>query len=588
MKLSGTFDVETTSWSIFVLGCTFDGSVARIWYDVDAMLDHMRREGGTWWGHAAGIFDSLLFLERARARGISCQVDRSQHRVTRIVMGSLTLRDSYAIWPVPLDDICGALGRPPNEFPWPCICGKACAGYCQITERAKEGEPELEKYCERDARDLYDGLVMLKDFAASHKIRLKGTLGQTAWTSAQDEIGLPDSTIPWALWRHARRGDKGGRIAIVRPRCAGPGMHYDICNAYPAQLAKAELPVGECFELGGRKTLVALSNERPGIYSLTVRVPDDAFLPPLPWHHGGILAFPTGVFTGAWTLPEIGHALDRGVEILKGHAALVYEATAPIFEAVVRRWYDVRKAVGRKTPLGQWIGRMAKALTGKLAEKPNRSRVTMHPTEIKVCTRSGPCADGCTGACGAYEQLDLFGEIWAIPYKRLGPSAYPQWSAYLRAMTRIQWHEQAERFGEALAFGNTDSLWVTGRKVPQPTGSQLGQWERQHAFCDLEVRSAGTYAFRKAKGDALEIRGLPGLTEADWKRGTGVIERGVQTFGRAVGSTKGLFHKRTRRWTLPQHERQIYGDRKISGSGVTAPLAAQEIRELVANKRRRR
>ena len=588
LKLSGTLDIETSDWQTFALGCTYNGSRARIWYDGNAMLDHLRSEGGTWYGHAAGIFDNLYFLELARIRGIACQVDRAQHRVTRIVMGGLTLRDSYAVWPVPLDDICGALGRPTPSLPWRCVCGHVCGGYCQIGPRAAEGDPDLEAYCTADCRDLYDGLVLLRDFATEHKIRLKGTLGQTAWLSAQDELGVPDSTIDWNLWRHARRGDKGGRIAIVRPKARGPGMHYDICNAYPAQLAHMELPVGEVAELGGTHALLALGRERPGIYSLTVRVPDDSFLPPLPWHHGGILAFPTGVFSGAWTLPEIGHALDRGVEILEGHAALVFEATAPIFAPLVERWYAIRKKVGRKTPLGQWIGRLAKALTGKFAERPNRSRVTMHPAEIKICTRAGACADGCTGECGAYEQLDLFGEIWAIPYTRLGPSAYPQWSAYLRAGTRIQWHEQAERFGKELCFGNTDSLWITGRKIPQPTGSQLGQWELQHAWRDLEVRSPGAYAFRRDDGGPLEIRGLPGLTEADWKRGTGMIERGVQTFGRAVGTTKGLFHKRTRRWTLPEHERQIYGDRRIVSGGYTVPLAAQEIRELVAAKRKRR
>lgn len=586
--LSGTFDIESSEWDQFVLGCTYNGDVHRIWNDLDAMIDHLRRVGGTWYGHAAGVYDSLAILERARTRGIPCQVDRSQHRVSRVVMGRLTLRDSYAVWPVPLDEICGALGRPVPSLPWSCVCGKDCGGYCQIARKCIEGDPDLEDYIRADCKDLYDGLALLQGFAAEHKLNLCGTLGQTAWISAQDELGVPDSTIPWDIWRHARRGDKGGRSAIIRPAARGPGVHYDICNAYPAQLSHAELPVGEPRELGAAHALLALGRERPGIYSLTVKVPEDAFLPPLPWHHGGQLAFPTGVFTGAWTLPEIGHALDRGVEILKGHAAIVYEGTAPIFAPLVERWYAIRKEVGRKTPLGQWIGRLAKALTGKFAEKPDRSRVTMHPEEIKICTRSGPCGDGCTGDCGAYEQLDLLGEIWAIPYRRLGPSAYPEWSSYLRAMTRVQWHEQAERFGKDLAFGNTDSIWVTGRKIPHPTGSQLGQWERQHTWTDLEVRSPGAYAFRKAKDAPLEIRGVPGLTEDDWKRGTGMIDRGVTTFGRAVQSSKGLFHKRHRRWSLPQHERQIYGDRKLGNGGITWPLAAQEIRELVAAKRKRR
>jgi hypothetical protein len=570
-----------------VLGCCYDGDTSKVFYDGDAMLDYMRRKGGTWYGHAAGIYDSLYFLERARARGISCQVDRSQHRVSRVVMGSLTLRDSYAVWPVPLDEICGALGRPVPALPWGCICSHHCGGYCQISAKCAEGDEDLEDYCRADCVALYDGLVLLDGFAAEHKVQLKGTLGHTAWLSAQDELGVPDSEIDWSTWRHCRRGDKGGRVTIIRPRAMGPGAHYDLCNAYPAQLAHAELPVGGCSELGSRHALEALRTERPGIYNLTVRVPDDAFLPPLPWHCGGVLTFPTGVISGSWALPEIGHALDCGVEILEGHSAIVFEGQAPIFAPLVERWYAIRKAVGRKTPLGQWMGRLAKALTGKFAEKPHRMRVTMHPTEIKVCTRTGPCCDGCVGDCGAYEQLDLFGEIWAIPYKRLGPSAYPQWSAYLRAMTRVQLHEQMERFGKELVLSNTDSIWCVGRKVPQPTGSQLGQWEFQHGWQEIEIRSPGAYAFRREAGGELEIRGIPGLTEEDWKRGSGTIERGVLTFGNAVKSTKGLFSKRSRRWSLPNHERQIYGDRRLSSGGITYPLDARELRELMIARRKK-
>lgn len=588
MNCDGVLDLETAEWDRFVLGVTFDGDTPRIFRDLDALLDDLRRRGGTWWAHAGGVFDLLALLERARVRGIPCQADRAQHRVTRIVMGSLTLRDSYALWPVPLDELAGAIGAAVPALPWACICGKACGGYCQIVERAIEGDPDLDAYCIADCRVLYAALQHLRAFAADHAIDLRGTLGHTAWMTAQAELGVPSSDLPWALWDQVRRGDKGGRVAIVRPIAAGPGLHYDICNAYPAQLAKTMLPVGRPRRLGAAACLKALARERPGIYTLTVRVPDNVFLPPLPWRHHGQLSFPTGKFTGSWPLPEIGAALDRGCEIVAGHAAVTFEATAPIFAELVERWYQIRHAVGRKTPLGQWVGRLAKALTGKFAERPQRSRVTMHPAEIKFCTHSGPCRDGCTGACGAYEQIDLLGEIWAIPYQKLGPSAYPQWSAYLRAHTRLQWLEQAERFGGDLCFGNTDSLWTIGRKVPRPTGSQLGQWERQGQWRELEVRSAGVYSFRDASTGTLEIRGVPGLTEADWVRGTGIIDRGVMTFARAASASKGLFRRRSRRWSLPNHEREIFGDRKIGSGGVTVPLAADEIRERARTAARRR
>ncbi len=641
-QFRGTLDIECADWDRFAVAATYDGSRMRVYYSGDQMIDDLRRVGGVWLSHGGGVYDNLYALERARVRVIPCQVDRSQHRVTRIVMGRLTLRDSYSLWPVPLDDICGALGRPVPKLPWPCVCactcgrvdctprgsrrgdgscGRSCQGYCQIGERAAQGDPDLEDYVKADTRALYDGVDLLSEFATKHRIRLRGTLGQTAWVSAQDELGvekLPKSEMPYHLWRHARQADKGGRIAVVRPLSAGPGAHHDICNAYPAQLAKAALPVGDCYQLGGHHATEALEEARPGLYLVSVTVPDDQFLPPLPWTKAGQLTFPTGEFSGSWALPELVAAFERGTKLRKVHSALVWDDAEPVFASLVKRWYQIRRLVGRKTPQGQWVGRLAKAFTGKLAERPDRQRASFHVTEVKLCPRRGACTGpkGCTYRCGAYEQLDLFGHIWGIPYQRMSDSAYPQWSAYLRAMTRVQWLSQAERMGEvrrcgacgeelppgvacvahpsakvslsgggrALCLGNTDSLWHTSRQAPEPLGDDLGQWEYQHAWTDLEVRAPTVYAFRDPAQpeEGLQIRGIPGISEEDWRRGRGMIDRGIVTFGRAVKTTHGLFHRRSRTWSLPTGapEREWYGDRKLGADGLTYPASADELRRL--------
>lgn len=616
-KLSGVIDLECAEWDKFVVGAAYDGHRPRVFYNLDDLIDYIRKKGGMWYAHAGGVYDFMAILDRALKRGIACQCDRSQHRISRIVMGSLTLRDSYSLWPVPLDDICGALGRQVPSLPWACVCGRDCGGFCQIGTAARAGDPDLEDYVIADCRALYDGLSLLDEFAIENKITLRGTMGQTAWINAQDDLGVPDAEIDWSVWRHIRAADRGGRMTVIRPRATGPGTHHDICNAYPAQLAKLELPVGAYRQVGTRLGTACLRNARPGIYTVSVNVPEDLFLPPLPWMHGGQMNYPTGRFYGTWALPELGAAIDRGVEIEKIHSAVVWEAQGPIFAELVQRWYDVRKKVGRKTPMGQWIGRLAKSLTGKFAERPERSRVTMHPEAIKICNRQGRCRDGCDGRCGAYEQMDLFGHVWSIPYQRMAPSAYPQWSAYLRASTRLQWLEQAERYGTDLVMGNTDSLFTIGRLQPEPLGDDLGEWEYQGPWWDFEFRSFSNYAYRTQAPiertevyyeerrrktrkiidhGPLTIRGMPGLTEDDWKRGTGILERGVATFGTAIkdagkrdkkeGSReRALFRKRVRKWSLPSGDREWYGDRKLGSNGITYPVDAQVLRELAAIRR---
>ena len=64
-----------------------------------------------------------------------------------------------------------------------------CRG-CRIADRAREGDPDLISYCSDDCRVLYDGLHFLREFTAKHRIRLRGTLAQTAWVNAQEEIKI--------------------------------------------------------------------------------------------------------------------------------------------------------------------------------------------------------------------------------------------------------------------------------------------------------------------------------------------------------------------------------------------------------------
>jgi hypothetical protein len=645
IEITGTIDIEAANWTRFALGVAYDGGVARHWWGVDkdlsdsdddlpasiadvapspgarsgepggldGMLDYVRSRGGIWWVHNGGRYDTMAILERARLRNIPCQIDRGQQRVTRVVFGRAEIRDSYALWPVALDEIAGALRRPVPSLPWPCICNKKCGGYCRIGEWARFGDPELLDYCTADCTVLYDGLHKLRSFTGKHSIRLRGTLGQTAWIHAKETYGVTDSSIPWDVYRAVRKADKGGRQCVARPRVAGLALAYDICNAYPAQLAKLDLPVGGMNQYANHQADLCLSRARPGIYTVTVTVPDSIFLPPLPWSHGGKMYFPTGKISGTWCLPELCAAFERGVTIDKVHSALVWEAAAPIFAELVSDWYKIRKAVGRKTPLGQWIGRLAKAFCGKLAERPERQKAMMHPATIEVCQRIGQCRNGCTKRCGAYEQLDLEGKIWGVPYQKLGGSCYPQWSAYLRASTRVQWMSQAERYGKDLVMGNTDSIWVTSRSLPTPSGDDLGQWEYQECAVGLDIRSATVYSGRRMPDvmrlsvdesgaiphGELEsvpgeffVRGVPGATEEDWKRGAGVLDRGVLTFARAARTHRGLWQKRVKRWTLPggadSELRAFYGDRKLGADGRTYPLPAEEIRELVRVARQRR
>lgn len=587
MNLAGTFDIECADWDRFALGVTYQGPEVgpAVWYDADEMIAHMRDTGGTWAAHAGGVYDSLMIADRLCRAGVKFQADESQQRVSRLVCGSMTLRDSYALFPAPLDEIAGMLGRATPALPWSCHCPRKCEGYCRIAEKAKEGDPDLEDYCIADCTVLYDGLAHLSAFARDHAITLKGTLGSTAWATAKENLNLPDASYPsWDVWRRVGMANKPGRQAIIRPAADGPGSHSDIVNAYPAALARAELPVGECFEVGGRRGTIALAQCLPGVYNLTVHVPEDLFLPPLPWRHAGRTVYPVGTISGSWVLPELIAAFERGVTVVEVHSAIVWQATAPIFDSLMHDWYALRRKIGRHTPLGGWVSKMAKAFCGKLAEGPEKHRILVHPEKIKLCLREKGCRSGCTGRCRRYEQVDLWGHIWSAPYWKMSPSGHVQWSAYLRAHTRIQLLTEMEKFGAGeLVYANTDSIWSIGRRLPSPISDELGHWERKHGWSGWQCRAPNVYRFVGDDGvPVVRAAGCSNITDADWQRGGGVLDRGVTSFRRAARSTKGLFTRKYRGWTLPEIPADgMYGDRKLDAfSGVTYPLHADQWREL--------
>lgn len=588
-RCDGTFDLECASWDRFVVGCVYakpENGGAFCSNDADNFVDELLTRRGHYYAHAGGIYDLLFVAERLRARGIRYHADLAQHRVTRLVVGGLTLRDSYSLVPFGLEEVAQISGNVAPTLPWPCTCRRSCGGYCRITERARQGAPELEAYCMEDCRVLYESLLALRQHAIDNGIDLRGTLGSTAWATAKAMLDLPDADLSWDVWRAIRAADKGGRLGIFKPREKGPGAHFDIVNAYPGALAHMTIPIGRHRRLGARHAQGALVRDQPGVYHCTVTIPDDRYVPPLPWRHGGAVRYPTGTVTGTWPLPELLAGIARGVTVDKVHSGVMWEGESNLFGELMADWYRVRKKVGKDTPLGAWQSRLAKALTGKFAEQPGRERIAVHPKSIRICQRKKGCRKGCNSRCGAHRQMDLWGHVWAAPYWKLSPSGHAHWSAYLRAATRVQWLEAAERYSPGqLCYGDTDSIWVANtRTTPVPVADLLGAWEMKHAWQKLEVRGPKVYRFVDGEG-VKHFRGAPGMTEADWRRGRGIVDRGVLTFLQSVHTSSGdLFRRRVRSWSIPgrDHSPIWYGDRKLDAmTGITYPVDARELRAWV-------
>lgn len=570
-RCTGTLDIECASWDRFAVAATYtpEGG-SRIHKTIVDLCDWLLASPGCYWAHCGGTYDFLAIAEELRRRSLPCTVDLAGHRISRLVCGRVTLRDSYALVPFALDVAAPLAGARAPSLSFACTCGGSCGGYCTI--RPGDRRPALAEYVAQDAYVLWQVLEAIQEHAATLGLHLRGTIGGTAWATAKALLELPDADFEPAQWRAIRKGYYGGRVQIFRPIARGPGSHWDISSAYPAALASVELPIGACDEYGSRLAAKCLALQRPGIYTVTIEVPE-SFVPPLPIRDGHYLAYPYGVLRGSWTLPEIELALARGALLIEVHDAMVFDGTVHIFGALIRHWFEARAAVGKKSPLGQWLRLLANSFTGKLAEGPDRRSVRMFPDSIVVCPMTRPCSrQRCSGACGAYEQLDHWGQVWSVPFYRPAQSGHVHWAAYLTAATRAAWLAGAESQGESLVYGDTDSLWTTSRVGPRPQGRQLGAWEYKHSWTEWQCVAPRAYRYRSDDGGAIVRTAGMSVTDDEWLAGRAEHARGVMGFVEAARASSGLFRRSFRKWTMPARARDsgLYGDRLLDErNGIT-------------------
>lgn len=628
-RIDGVLDIECAHWTHYKCGALYEPrrgvQMTRTPGDlVDKLLDR----GGWWWAWFGGRYDFLAILHELHERGARIRAHTSGGQITRLVAGDLVLVDAYFLVPMSKRAAAPMAGRPAAELPWPCVCAapgqKECGGYCNIAPRMSPAmERTLEEYCAHDAHLEYDILAaVIREFTANG-MHLRGTLGGTAWATAQAVLGIPDAVHRSSTWKRLRTAYYGGRVTCGRAR-AQHGNQWDLASAYPAALATTPVPVGEPIELGARRARLALGASMEGVYRATVRVPETRYLPPLPWRHAGRIAYPTGVMTGVWCRPELEAAIARGVTVEDVHGAIVYpDGARVLFDDLIGTWYTARAKVGRRSAMGELWRLVANALVGKFAEGPHREMVLVRPRRVVACdarsrrARAAGCTrTRCTGQCGRYRQLDRWGLIWSVPYWRQADSGHLPWAIYTVAATRLKWLDGAELVGESFVYGDTDSVLAAAPEVdlereqfglrldgagvtpPGEVGERMGQWAWKGSWYDWHCLGLKNYRYDTDVETIIKAAGVSHASLREWQALDGtdralVQGRGVMSLKEAAASAdepgsggKGLFRRRFRPVT-PRELDGWYGDRLLASDGRTYPVTRGQIQERYEAQRRR-
>lgn len=514
ININAVFDLETEKWDKFVLGglLTVDEDenaneyFCLDWRSEQDFADLLLGLNGDVWAHNGGIFDAKWLLDRAIERKLKCKVIPAGSRIISLEIGNnLRILDSKALTKISLEELTKGQGIEKEKLGLECSCGEACGGYCAISRNMDSRSlSRLKEYLRADCYSLLGALCKTKRWALQNNLDLSYTVGASAWRCAKRWLKLPNADLSKGDHEFARNGYFGGRVQLCAPS-ATAGYEYDVASMYPSRLAAFPIPVGKSTRAFGQSAKLAWNASVPGIYRATVDVPE-SFLPPLPVRWKGRVYYPWGNFEGTWTRPELEHAIDYGVKLVKIEECIKWQDQDIVFQDWVESLFKLRSQApgGKSGPIGTTVKYILNSLTGKFGARPDNDSIDINPDEIRDCKcKQELCL------CGAHRPFGVSPNIFIYTKWKLASCSHVEWAAYLTSYARVEWHKQATSVddGRDVVYGDTDSLFC-GKERKTNIGTALGQWEPKGFFTDFVGIAPKVYWYERGNNPIVKGKGL--------------------------------------------------------------------------------
>lgn len=574
MNPAATYDIETHNWTTFVLGAIHYADGRTEVYDhtrEEEMAEDLLSIEGEVWAHNGGRFDHLWLLDHTEAE--ADLISNTSGIITLRFKGSKAVFcDSIRVFPFSLRILTNGAKEDLSDL---CNCGKNCGGYCAISvDMVSSIRARVTRYLVADVEELMSALHYFSECAEEWHISIKRTLGGSSWASAQEELGIEQIAWDRNIWSRVREGYYGGRCEVFRTECES-GYVCDVNSMYPWALTQ-RLPYGIPIPLEGRSASNAYASGKPGVYQASVLCPE-MWLPVLPVHCKSGLAFPTGLFTGTWTRPEMEYATSLGYTIERIHSAVVFQEEREIFASWVERIFETRMNYGKKTREGRWLKWIANSLTGKLGTKCISKRLRVRPdfSTLAACQ----CDLGTECHCGGWRPLDERGRVWeqTLSARTPEPCSHPEWASYLTSYARIKLHTQLSAAQGDTVYCDTDSCWSTHRR--SDLGAALGEWEDGGSFKHFEALGPKAYHAWVKEQEVTRLKGIPKPNWEECLAGVPQAFESMKSVKRVGGGEKpGSFFERvkTSRRVTRNTGRRMSG---VDGDTRTYPPRIEELEQ---------
>ena len=502
---------------------------------IDKLLNVILQEsyaGSVFYAHSGGGFDFLFLLTWLREHR-----DEYDFEVVPIQSTIQVIR----VWRRP--DEVGAEPKERWEFLdsmrlVPMSLDKACQAFLPKAEREAKGkikvdlgmdedDPRWSAYLKADCVSLATVMQKLELMVE----QLGGELGMTAPATAMKlfrRTFMGKDGVPERIDRHQHwpdcRGIRNGRCLgcahewIRAGYCGGRTeihefygerlRYYDLNSSY-VHAMRGKMPIGERrIDVGALewRRHTSRGGRFGGFCECTVTIPEGCRIPPLPYKDPktGKLIFPTGTFSGVWSVEELALLDDPLVEGKIEHVVkTVWFRLLPMFGSMVTELWKLRdtKREGYDEGLSQLAKLLGNSTYGKFAMKQDRSSVVFaaartempdghdevgldccflcrsHIAEEGPRREAGICA-ACEGSKPAMPDAD--GDVW---YQRLQVDAayiIPQVAAHITALARVRLWKAMKTvvvLSGRIYYTDTDSI-ITD--ITLPTLEQLPEYEEKY------------------------------------------------------------------------------------------------------------
>jgi hypothetical protein len=490
-----TWDLEWDPATLKLrLAGLYDGKHYRGFLQLDQFLSHVLRpcySGAFFFAHYGGRFDGVFLLFALRAMSDRLSVQYLTAGSSAVV---IKVSDGRNVW-----HFCDSQFLFKESLK---VMGKS-VGLEKLDCPFDAPLPQLREYNERDCIILY----LVLDRAARSMAELGSSLSYTIASTGMQLFrrrylseDIPTSAI---MNRDLRSSGAyvASRVEPILPYSAR-GSHWDINSSFPYSMLNP---------LPGRHTKTNGDLGEMCIAKVTVSVPRDTYLPPLPVKTKNSVYFPTGRWTGWYTTIDISRLYQSGGRVEEVHEAHHFEPFLD-FAAYVKDIYRLRQAViGKDEFLSLWFKKLMNSVYGKTSERPNKERLVMlRDGQSPACYHGGEhdTPDGPT--CIVYAGFPGMYRVKDNREPAHGHLPIAIWTTSNSRAILLDYGEETR----GLAYWDTDGFFG---EYQGTSSKELGKLKYEYDYTEGLFVRPKLYSVLKSTGEAVvKAKGFPRMSREEF------------------------------------------------------------------------